>query len=336
MEPMALGSPSGSPLPSTSGYLPSFLMGDTPTTPRTNTLSPTKGRTSLAFTAQSPVGAAAGSGSSFGGQSLDFGHGARSTQKFTLGGSNLNHQHQSHNVNHNSSVTGPPTQGLFDSFRNEKQLFQTPSKNMTTSQGAAHPGTPGFLNQSAENVSSYMLNTSGFNVSRVMSPIPIARDQDFIRNSPTMSQSHMNLSQSIPPGSDYWITVFGFPISASSMILSHFSHCGAIIEKVFATQNGNWVHLRFTSRLECDKALNYNGKIIGQNLMIGVQYCNDPAIVGKENSDDRKEYSLSRVRSLTHIAYKNAQHPTDVVPSPTAPTRSSGLVNKAMDLIFGW
>lgn len=330
---MALGSPSGSPLPSTSNYLPSFLMGDTPTTPRTNTLSPTKGRSSLAF-AQSPV--------SGGGQPLDFGHGGRPSgmsQKFTLGGPNLN---QSHNVNHhNSSVTGPPTQGLFDSFRNEKQLFQTPSKNMTTSggQGAAAP-TPGYLHQSAGGNDSSYLNQSGFNVSRVMSPIPMARDQDFIRNSPAPMggpQSHMNLSQSVvPPGSDYWITVFGFPISASSMILSHFSQCGAIIEKVFATQNGNWVHLRFTSRLECDKALNYNGKVIGQNLMIGVQYCNDPSIVGKENSDDRKEYSLSRVRSLSHIAYKNAQYPTDVMPSPTAPTRSSGLVNKAMDLIFGW
>lgn len=333
MEPMALGSPSGSPLPSTSGYLPSFLMGDTPTTSRANTLSPSKGRTSLAFTVQSPVAA----GASFaGGPSLEIGHCGRPTvmsQKFTLGnigGSNLN---QSHNINHNSSVTGPPTQGLFDSFRNEKQLFQTPSENMTTGQGAT-PAMPGFLNQSAGNDSSY-LNQSGFNVSRVMSPIPIARDQDFIRNS-SLSQSHMNHSQSVPLGSDYWITVFGFPITASSMILSHFSQCGAIIEKVFATHSGNWVHLRFTSRLECDKALNYHGKIIGQNLMIGVQYCNDPAIVGKENSSDRKEYSLSRVRSLTHIAYKNAQHPTDVVPSPEAPQRSSGLVNKAMDLIFGW
>lgn len=326
MEPMALGSPSGSPLPSTSNYLPSFLMGDTPTTPRANTLSPTKGRTSLAF-AQSPVG-----GSSLAAQPLEFGHGSRSagmSQKFSLGGANLN---QSHNVNHNTSIAGPPTQGLFDSFRNEKQMFQTPTKNMTTGGQGTVPSTPGFLHQSAGNDSSY-LNQSGFNVSRVMSPIPLARDQDFIRNSPAI----MSQSQYAPlVGSDYWITVFGFPISASSMILSHFSQCGSIIEKVFATQNGNWVHLRFTSRLECDKALNYNGKIIGQNLMIGVQYCNDPSIVGKENGDDRKEYSLSRVRSLTHIAYKNAQHPTDVVPSPTAPTRSSGFVNKAMDIIFGW
>lgn len=317
---MALGSSSGSPLPLSSNYLPSYLMGDAPTTPRANTLSPTKGRSSLAFT-QSPAGGPlAGQTFEYGGRATGLPH------KFSLGGSSLNQS----SANHNSSVTGPPTVGLFDSLRNDKQIFQTPSKNTTTGQGAQQ--TPGFQLSSND---SY-LNQSGFNVSRVMSPIPMARDHDFARNASVMSPSYMNLSQAVPQGNDCWITVFGFPQSASSMILSHFSQCGAIIEKVFATQNGNWVHLRFTSRLECDKALNYNGKVIGHNLMVGVQYCNDPSIVGKENCEERKEYSLSRVRSLTHIAYKNAQHPTDVVPNPMAPKRSSGIVNKAMDLFFGW
>lgn len=323
MEPMTLGSPSGSPSVSSSGYLPSFLMGDTPTTPRANTLSPTKGRSSLAFV-QSPS-------AGFGAQSPDFGN--RSTtglsQKFPLGGPNLNQS----GINHNTSVSGPPTQGLFDSFRNEKQMFQTPTKPFAQ-QRLAEPQSPGYNQQDTND--SY-LNRSGFNVSRVMSPIPVAKEQNFFSNMSVMSplsQSQQGLSQT-HAGNDYWITVFGFPQSASSMILSHFSQCGAIIDKVFATQNGNYVHLRFSSRLECDKALNYNGKIIGQNLMLGVQYCNDPAIVGKENSDDRNQYSLSRVRSLTHIAYKNAQH-TDVVPCPSAPKRSAGIVNKAMDLFFGW
>lgn len=51
MEPMALGSPAGSPSTgSPSNYLPSYLMGESniSVTPRNNTLSPTKGRT-LAF-----------------------------------------------------------------------------------------------------------------------------------------------------------------------------------------------------------------------------------------------------------------------------------------------
>lgn len=212
-------------------------------------------------------------------------------------------------------------------------MFQTPTKPFAQ-QRLAEPQSPGYNQQDTND--SY-LNRSGFNVSRVMSPIPVAKEQNFFSNMSVMSplsQSQQGLSQT-HAGNDYWITVFGFPQSASSMILSHFSQCGAIIDKVFATQNGNYVHLRFSSRLECDKALNYNGKIIGQNLMLGVQYCNDPAIVGKENSDDRNQYSLSRVRSLTHIAYKNAQQ-TDVVPCPSAPKRSAGIVNKAMDLFFGW
>lgn len=278
MEPMTLGSPSGSPLPSTSGYLPSFLMGDTPATPRANTLSPTKGRSSLAF-AQSPTGGVHTQSSEFGNRTAGI------PQKFSLG-ANLNQS----GINHNTSVSGPPTQGLFDSLRNEKQIFHTPNKNFAQNQhqNLAGPGTSGPTSPVYND--SY-LNQSGFNVSKVMSPIPVARDQDFTRNASIvspLSQSYINLSQA-HVGNDYWITVFGFPQTASSMVLSHFSQCGSIIDKAFATQNGNWVHLRFTSRLECDKALNYNGKIIGQNLMIGVQYCNDPAIVGKENSDERKE-----------------------------------------------
>lgn len=47
---MTLGSPSSPSAANTSNYLPSYLMGEpnTMTAPRTNTLSPTKGRT-LAF-----------------------------------------------------------------------------------------------------------------------------------------------------------------------------------------------------------------------------------------------------------------------------------------------
>lgn len=51
MEPMTLGSPTHSPSSSPNvGYLPPFLLGEVnaPSTPRTNSLSPTKART-LAF-----------------------------------------------------------------------------------------------------------------------------------------------------------------------------------------------------------------------------------------------------------------------------------------------
>lgn len=45
---------------------------------------------------------------------------------------------------------------------------------------------------------------------------------------------------------------------------------------------------------------------------------------------------LNRVRPLAHAGFKSAQHPTEVVPGLVAPKKSTGIVNKAMDLFFGW
>lgn len=86
----------------------------------------------------------------------------------------------------------------------------------------------------------------------------------------------------------HWITVYGFSPAATSMILTHFAQCGTILEKVFPPQSGNWVHIRFASSLECEKALNYHERILANSLMIGVTYCKDPSIVDKENLERNK------------------------------------------------
>lgn len=103
------------------------------------------------------------------------------------------------------------------------------------------------------------------------------------------------------------------------------------MEKVFSS--GNWIHLKFASKLECDKALLYNGKIIYNNLMIGVTKCTDESVVGKENSDNQR----AKVRSLTqNAAYRAAQEPSEVIMSPNAPKRTTGIINKTLDMFFGW
>lgn len=70
--------------------------------------------------------------------------------------------------------------------------------------------------------------------------------------------------------------------------------------------------------------------------MIGVMRCTDEAVLEKENAGDKREYSINKIRPLAHIAYKNAQAPTEVIASPGAPKRNTGLVDRAMDLFFGW
>lgn len=219
----------------------------------------------------------------------------------------LNYQQTpTQNVNpHNTSVSGPPTQGLYESFRNEKQSLQTPNRNcMVNQQYNQQMGTPTttsmIMNQSYGNLNQSnndsIANQSGFNLSRIMSPIPNLMSSDDIRSNcyvkspvaPTMSnQPHVTLSQY--NSNLFWITVFGFPQTATTTILSHFSTVGTIIDKVLPLGCSNWMHLKFSSRLECDKALNYNGKVIGNNLMVGVSYCTDSEIIDKENLNSTRE-----------------------------------------------
>lgn len=229
------------------------------------------------------------------------------------------------NSNNNNSISGPPINSLFDSLRNERS-FQTPTKSFYhQSQNVNQQDTP------------IQLNNSGFNQSRIMSPIPNTMSDFNNSNQNPMYPNALSFTNQSMNGynklhqQDFWITVFGFPSESTSIVLSHFSGCGTILDKVCSS--GNWIHLKYSSRGECDKALLYNGKIIGNNLMIGVTRCNDESVMEKENS----EYpvaSISRIRSLTGAAYKTSD--TAVLNQTDEPKKTSGIVNKAMDLIFGW
>lgn len=147
---MTLGSPSGSPLPTANNFMPSFLMGEStiPTTPRNNTLSPTKGR-SLAF-AQSPRGTPNSPPPI---TSCDFNrsllHQQQQQKPFgyhhgtPTGAGILATGHATGPVNQNASISGPPTQGLFDSLQNERNYVDqhqpTANTSINQSQSGAHP-----------------------------------------------------------------------------------------------------------------------------------------------------------------------------------------------------
>lgn len=167
-----------------------------------------------------------------------------------------------------------------------------------------------------------------------MSPIAHSNMNDF-NNSHASIQPSFN--QSVNGGMkshEFWITVFGFPSTSTSIVLSHFSGCGTILEKVCSS--GNWIHLRFSSRGECDKAMLYNGKIIGNNIMIGVTRCNDESVFEKENNQQANQ-SVNRIRTLTQAAYISAKHDTEVLHGADDPKKtSSGIVSRAVDLLFGW
>uniref|UniRef100_A0A1B0C4G3 Nucleoporin NUP35 n=1 Tax=Glossina palpalis gambiensis TaxID=67801 RepID=A0A1B0C4G3_9MUSC len=131
-----------------------------------------------------------------------------------------------------------------------------------------------------------------------------------------------------------WVTVYGFPATAVSLILHHFAQCGTIVDNVLPSSYSNWIHLKYSSQLECEKALAYNGIIFANNLMIGVTECKNENVVGKENLYENTTESM-KMQSLAE-ACKNAQCENPAFTNVGTANRDSRLLNKALDLFFGW
>ncbi|EDV35044.1 uncharacterized protein Dana_GF22540 [Drosophila ananassae] len=341
MEPMTLGSPVNSPGSNQNQYLPPFLMGDPQNmTPHKNTLSPKPGRYNVSF-ATSPGGS----------NSQDFNRSTYNNRTlFGSGGGGPNasaaavsantsmaaaaHAH-AHTLSHQA---GPPTQGLFDSLR--ENTASTPQRNHLSLLNLQSPNQSMGPNQSYQ---SYQTNDSF----APAAPVNASMRALYSPLGATASPGPGLVATPGPTGADlaaaFWVTIFGFAPGANSMVLQHFTLCGTIVDVVHAPQNGNWMHVRFSSRIESDKALNYNHKVIAGNVMVGVTRCTDRSVIDKENSSSvANSESISgppstpKIRPFAQQGYKLAQNESTVSPPRDVPQRSSGLVNKAMDLIFGW
>ncbi|KAK5645709.1 hypothetical protein RI129_004173 [Pyrocoelia pectoralis] len=133
--------------------------------------------------------------------------------------------------------------------------------------------------------------------------------------------------------SNLWVTVFGFPSTASGIVVAQFSSCGLIADKRFPAQ-GNWVHLKFSNTLEVSKALSLNGKLISNTMMVGVSpyhgNCN------KENIESPlPKTPTTRARSL-RLSFVSPQNSNMVITPENIPQKSSGILTKAMDYVLGW
>ncbi|KPJ14912.1 Nucleoporin NUP53 [Papilio machaon] len=199
MEPMTLGSPTHSPSGSPNvGYLPPFLLGEInpPTTPRTNSLSPTKGRNMAFGSPTSPS--------------------QTSTPDQKMYRSNVSMHQQalynqqnvfaniptSPNMSYSSKPNGPPIEDLFDTIKS----------NEPTNKSMYQDSFLAFGNNGSMMQNSYV-NTSMNNQSITTHWQDGCQEQD-----------------------EYWITVFGFPPNAANTVLARFSNCGAILDKQYPTQ----------------------------------------------------------------------------------------------------
>lgn len=197
-----------------------------------------------------------------------------------------------------SEKVGPPKTGLFDTFEASKK----PTSPILSST-MAHYNEPMGFNESISRIHP----EETFHASR-----------------------SYNSSQRIEKIDSHWITVFGFPPSVLNLVLSQLSNCGVVVDKQIPSQ-GNWVHVKFNNLSEVSRALSLNGKCIGGNIMIGVQLH-----YNKENKENKSMItSPMRARSLRH-SFISPHLTNNVIASENVPQKSTGIVSKAMEYVFGW
>lgn len=302
MEPMALGSPPSSPSSPqiNPNYLPSFLMGEqqAQTPNRPSNLSPTKNRS---FGYKSPTT----SNEQRGIHNRMFNVTSQEQSSFNLS-------------NVGTEKTGPPALGLFDTL-----------------------DTPDFANSTK--IDPSVPSREPFDIRS-----PIADKSFSASNNPTYQRNlndslcKTNPFRKIDKSDSLWVTVLGFPPHAASLVLTQFSQFGTITDKKFP-QEGNWVHLKYSSPHEVSRAMSFNGKIISNSIMVGViphqkNTSNSPQWENKENDEISPQAAVltspNRARSLTQPYV--LPRDTAVLSPQNVPQRSTGLVTRAMEYVFGW
>lgn len=149
-----------------------------------------------------------------------------------------------------------------------------------------------------------------------------------------------------PLSNETWVTVLGFPSSTNSIIMAHFAQCGTIVDKKFPAQ-GNWVHIRYSNQYEANKALAFNGKVLGGNIMVGVLPYRPQELGNKENLSCSESLQSSfsnnlvspprplRLLAQPYLSPHENNTSLNEITSPI-PQKSTGMVTKAMEYVFGW
>ncbi|KAG8185686.1 hypothetical protein JTE90_003225 [Oedothorax gibbosus] len=145
-----------------------------------------------------------------------------------------------------------------------------------------------------------------------------------------------------------WVTVFGFPAASSPYILQQFSQYGNIVEHKLSP-NGNWMHVRYQSKLQAKKALSKNGKVFSGNIMIGVKPCIEMDLMESFRDDFIQESTLTKGQDSfraaetsfepTRPSLKNIRPLTQAYQSPSSQSpvtvaKSGNIVSKAFEYLW--
>ncbi|XP_045175664.1 nucleoporin NUP35-like isoform X1 [Mercenaria mercenaria] len=327
-EPMTMGTPTSPTSPGhTSQYLPSYLLGDSMTH------------------SVSPVSSRLWSGS--GGSPPRSSHRASSLTSPNISGFQHGTPRLETSMRGKDKAGAPPIRSLLQStspaHAGASSPFATPTQYPTRTPGLSTPAPPTTgLSHSLHETMYATPEQSGLNTSRI--PTSPAQLDPFYTQGESLTTDDVL--------DETWITVFGFPPPAASYVLQQFSQYGNILKHVITTE-GNWMHIHYQSKIQAKKALSKNGKILGNNIMVGVSHCIDKKVMEGEKENDPVNTSVfstpnshftstpsgqlknTPIRPLT-AAYMAARSENEVVQNSQAPKKSTGVISKAMEYMFGW
>ncbi|XP_069792012.1 nucleoporin NUP35 [Narcine bancroftii] len=218
------------------------------------------------------------------------------------------------------------------------------------------------LNSQLGNISRLQTPQSGSNLSTLGSGCNVFTPTTIVQHrkstlSPAQADPFYTQGESLTSDDhldETWITVFGFPPASASYVLLQFAQYGNILKHVMSN-NGNWMHIQYQSKLQARKALSKDGKIFGECIMVGVKPCIDKSVMESNdrsygpvfsvftppiNTIDTPAQSPSTPRNTAirplAAAYKASSSDYQVVSDRQTPRKDESLVSKAMEYMFGW
>lgn len=227
---------------------------------------------------------------------------------------------------------GPPTRGLFDTFEPSSQVQESFITVTNRSLPRNQQPRNNFMN-STTNESFFFDNSININGTE--------SSQGLLR----------------------WITVFGFTPNALNTVLSHISNRVRISDKHPAPHpQSNWIHLKCANEQEAQRALSLNGNVVSGSIMIGVTPCVDEGVILSPEKENRTINGSMRIfSSPTKVGQFGTPDSGNILRSPripnarplaagynqhmspqairspeNVPQKSTGIVSKAMEYVFGW
>ncbi|KAM6307088.1 nucleoporin NUP35 isoform 1-T1 [Aegotheles albertisi] len=245
---------------------------------------------------------------------------------------------------HKDKSGAPPVRSIYDELSSPGSTPLTSRRpaSFSLTQSplvGAMPSTPG--------TASSMFSPASIGQPRKTTLSPAQLDPFYTQGDSLTSEDQLD---------DTWVTVFGFPQASASYILLQFAQYGNILKHVMSN-TGNWMHIRYQSKLQARKALSKDGRIFGESIMIGVKPCIDKSVM--ESFERSSTSSMSSVftpptksastpvqpaNTTTRIstmrplatAYKASTSDYQVVSDRQTPRKDESIVSKAMEYVFGW